>query len=135
MSILAKLWNDERGAVVSTELILLGTIIVIGLIVGLVAWRDSLVQEFGDTGASVGQFNQSYAVEVQANPGAGITVDNTTNEVTITRTYGDVTTRGSFNNFEYVDQSDIGDGQDQANMPPAGIQMGIPPINEGDPLQ
>lgn len=133
MSILAKLWNDERGVVVSTELILLGTIIVIGLIVGLVAWRDSLVQEFGDTGAAVGQFNQSYSVEVQANPGEGIEVDN--DEVIIRKTYGSVQTTASFNNFEYVDQSDIGDGQDQANMPPAGIQMGIPSINEGDPLQ
>lgn len=132
MMVLKRLWNDERGYVVSTELILLGTIIVIGLIVGLATYRDAVVQEFGDTGAAVGQVDQSYTVEVLENPGAQITVNG--DQVTISRDFGDVQVESSFNNFEYVDQADVGDGQDVADAPPAGIQLGTAPINEGDTL-
>ncbi len=131
------LWRDERGFVTSSELILLATIVVIGLIVGLSAWRDAVVQELGDTGGAVGQFDQSYAVEVLPNPQQGIEVFG--NVVTITREFGDdgmgnpvVVAQGLFNNFRYVDESDVGDEPDTPGNPPAGITLGVPPTNEGN---
>lgn len=58
---LKKLWNDEAGFVVSTELILIATILVIGLIAGLTTVRDQVVQELGDTADAVSNINQSYS--------------------------------------------------------------------------
>lgn len=136
MRILQRLSRDERGFVSSTELIILATIIVIGLIVGFSTWRDAVVQELGDSGAAVGQVDQSYNVEVLPNPAEGIEVQGDT--VVITREFGDdgmgnpvVTATGSFNNFRYQDESDVGDEPDVDGQPPAGIVLGIPPSQEG----
>ena len=40
MLVLKRLWKDEAGFVVSTELVLLATVAVIGLLTGIVAVRD-----------------------------------------------------------------------------------------------
>ena len=61
MQLLRALWKDQRGAVISAEMILVATIVVIGLIVGLTSYRDALVQELGDSGSSVGALDQSYS--------------------------------------------------------------------------
>ncbi|QDT12340.1 hypothetical protein [Planctomycetes bacterium K23_9] len=57
-----KLWQDEAGFVVSMELILIVTILVIGMIAGLTALRDAVVGELTDVARSVQQMNQSYSV-------------------------------------------------------------------------
>ena len=57
-----KLWNDDRGFVVSIELILIATIAVIGLIAGMTAVRDAVVSELSDVGGAVQDLNQSYAI-------------------------------------------------------------------------
>jgi hypothetical protein len=56
-----QLWRDDLGFVVSSELILIATILVIGMIVGLATVRDQVVQELGDVGLAIGQINQSYS--------------------------------------------------------------------------
>jgi len=55
-----KLWNDESGAVISAELVLLMTLLVIGVIVGLKALGSAVVTELGDVAAAVGSADQSY---------------------------------------------------------------------------
>jgi hypothetical protein len=54
------LWNDERGFIVSAELVLIATILVIGLIVGMVSLRNQIVQELADVGQAIGSLSQSY---------------------------------------------------------------------------
>ena len=56
-----KLWNDEAGFIVSAELVLIATILVIGMIVGLVTIRDQVVQELADVAGAISQINQSYS--------------------------------------------------------------------------
>lgn len=56
-----RIWNDQAGFVVSTELMLVATILVLGVLVGLVSIRDQLVQELGDTAAAIADFNQSFS--------------------------------------------------------------------------
>ncbi len=56
-----KLWNDEAGFIVSAELVLIATILVLGMIVGLVSVRDQVVQELGDIALAFGRINQSYS--------------------------------------------------------------------------
>lgn len=56
-----KLWNDEAGFIVSAELVLIATILVLGMIVGLVSVRDQVVQELGDIAIAFGRINTSYS--------------------------------------------------------------------------
>lgn len=54
------LFNDENGFVVSVELILVATIVVLGLIVGLAEVRQAVNEELEDVAAAIGALNQSY---------------------------------------------------------------------------
>ena len=60
MTTIRKLWNDEAGFIVSAELVLVATILVIGMIVGLVSVRNQVVQELVDVGQAIGNLSQSY---------------------------------------------------------------------------
>ena len=57
---LNRFWNDEAGFIVSTELILIATILVIGMLVGLVSVRDQVVQELADVAEAISDIDQSY---------------------------------------------------------------------------
>ena len=57
---LRKFWNDESGFIVSSELVLIATICVIGLIVGLVEVQWAVVGELNDVGDAIGSLNQSF---------------------------------------------------------------------------
>ncbi len=61
MSCLKRLWRDDAGVIISAEVVLILTIIVLGVIVGLVALRDAIVTEFHDIGLAISNLNQSYA--------------------------------------------------------------------------
>lgn len=61
MSLLKNLWSDQAGFVVSAELVLVATILVIGMIVGLTTVRDQVVQELGDVAQHFAELNQSYS--------------------------------------------------------------------------
>jgi len=55
-----KLWNDETGAILSAELVLIMTLLVIGMIVGLSELQDAVVNELNDVAEAIGSLNQSY---------------------------------------------------------------------------
>ncbi|MDA0833879.1 MAG: hypothetical protein O3A29_11395 [Planctomycetota bacterium] len=61
MSFIKKLWSDDAGFVVTSELVLVGTVLVIGLTVGMTSLRDQVVQELGDLAISIGSVNESYS--------------------------------------------------------------------------
>jgi len=71
MKLLHKLWHDEHGAINSIELILIGSVVLLGLIVGLAAYRDSLVNELADTARGIEALNQSYSYETDLGAGFG----------------------------------------------------------------
>lgn len=52
--------KKQAGFIVSAELVLIATILVIGLIVGMVAIRDALTAEMGDVAEAIGALDQSY---------------------------------------------------------------------------
>ncbi len=55
------LLRDEAGFIVSAELVLVATILVIGLIVGLSEVQHAVVSELNDVADAIGSLNQSYA--------------------------------------------------------------------------
>ncbi|MEI6539895.1 MAG: branched-chain amino acid aminotransferase [Planctomycetota bacterium] len=60
MIMLNALKNDENGFVVSAELVLVGTILVLGMIVGLTELSFNVNQELEDLGSAIGAINQTY---------------------------------------------------------------------------
>lgn len=60
MMVLKKLWNDQGGAVISIELVLIATIAVLGMVVGLTTLRNSVTNELSDVAGAVDDVNQSY---------------------------------------------------------------------------
>jgi Flp pilus assembly pilin Flp len=60
MKMFRKLWKDEAGFIVSAELVLVATMLVIGMIVGLTVVRNQVVQELGDLGAALGMISQGF---------------------------------------------------------------------------
>jgi len=53
--------RSEEGFILSTEAVLIGTIVVLGMIVGLAEVRNAVVQELGDYSAAVSLLSQDYA--------------------------------------------------------------------------
>ncbi|MBL8829844.1 MAG: hypothetical protein JNM18_22890 [Planctomycetaceae bacterium] len=60
MRTLNRLWNEQDGAIVSAEIMLVGTLLVIGVIVGLKSVRDSVVTELADIAQALDNTSQSY---------------------------------------------------------------------------
>lgn len=55
-----RFWNEQTGAIVSAEIMLVATILVIGSIVGLKSLRDSVVTELADVGQALSNIDQSF---------------------------------------------------------------------------
>lgn len=57
---LRTLWNDELGAILSAELVLVLTIAVLAMIVGLSEVAVSINEELNDISNAIGNMDQSY---------------------------------------------------------------------------
>ncbi len=73
------LWLDEGGAVLSTELILLMVVAVIGVTVGMVALRDSVAAKLVELSAAVATIDPGYGfggIEYYADPSTSSSPDS-----------------------------------------------------------
>jgi Flp pilus assembly pilin Flp len=61
MHVLRRLWKEDTGAIVSSELILVATLLVIGIVTGLSSVRTAVVTELGDWADGIGAVNQSFS--------------------------------------------------------------------------
>ena len=61
MNLLKRLWRDEVGAVMTTELVLISSVAVMGTVAGLTEVRDATVSELSDLAAAVSSIDQSYS--------------------------------------------------------------------------
>ena len=61
MKTVARLWNEETGAILSAEVMLVASILVIGVIAGLASLRDSVTTELADLAQALANVNQSYS--------------------------------------------------------------------------
>ncbi|MGC3970838.1 MAG: hypothetical protein QM775_26955 [Pirellulales bacterium] len=60
-TLVARLWMEDAGAIVSAEIMLVGSVLVLGVIVGLKSVRDSVVTELADVAQAFANVNQSYS--------------------------------------------------------------------------
>lgn len=63
MNLLKNFWHDEAGLVMSAELVMLGTVGVIGATVGLSAAATSVNDEMVELSHAIRSLDQSYHVE------------------------------------------------------------------------
>jgi hypothetical protein len=54
--------KQQGGFIVTIELLIITTILVLGLITGWAALRDSILAELSDLSESIGSLNQGYAI-------------------------------------------------------------------------
>ena len=81
MKIMQRLWNEETGAILSAEVMLVASILVIGVVAGLSSLRDSVVTELADVAQALANVNQSYSYSGTSGhhsyTGGGRFIDNT----------------------------------------------------------
>ncbi len=65
-NLMLKLWQDDAGAIIAAEYLFLAVILVIGIIVGFAAIRDSLNTEFAELGNSFLALSQGYVISGQS---------------------------------------------------------------------
>jgi len=59
--LLSRMWRDDRGFM-TFEWVLLLTLLTIGIVAGLTAARDSIIDELADVSEAVVNFDQSYSI-------------------------------------------------------------------------
>ncbi len=60
-SLFANLWNDDGGAVLASEYMALGSVVVLGGVAGLSSLRDSVNDEMKEFGGAIRSMRQSYS--------------------------------------------------------------------------
>jgi len=56
---LKSLWNDEGGMILSSEVVLVGTILVLGAIAGLTSLQYAVTHELNDTARAYDSYSNS----------------------------------------------------------------------------
>ncbi|HEV3385535.1 MAG TPA: hypothetical protein VG097_12025 [Gemmata sp.] len=59
-NLLRRLWADDHGAVISVELVLVLSILIFGIIPGLVALRNSIIAAMGNIGDTLVELVPSF---------------------------------------------------------------------------
>jgi Flp pilus assembly pilin Flp len=64
---LIKMWKDDTGALIATEWVFFVTILVLGIITGLVALRQAVISETTELAQALLSLNQSFSFSGRAN--------------------------------------------------------------------
>jgi Flp pilus assembly pilin Flp len=78
-NLLSRLWADDQGAVISTELILVIGILIFGIIPGLVALRNAIIASYVNIGNTLVELIPSFTYSgfvVGGSPGGNIALIN-----------------------------------------------------------
>jgi len=54
------LWQDENGVILSAELVIVGSVLVVGLITGMTTLQEAVNGEMEDLAGAIGSLDQSY---------------------------------------------------------------------------
>jgi len=64
--------REDSGALHTVEFILIGTLVSIGVIVGLAEYRNAVVQEYGDVSAALLHLDQSWSLTLRTSGGGSV---------------------------------------------------------------
>jgi Flp pilus assembly pilin Flp len=69
VEVVKSFFRDEAGGLHTVEFILIGTLVSIGVIVGLAEYRNAVVQEYGDVSAALLHLDQSWSLTLVTSGG------------------------------------------------------------------
>jgi Flp pilus assembly pilin Flp len=69
LELIKRFFRDEAGGLHTVEFILIGTLVSIGVIVGLAEYRNAVVQEYGDVSAALQHLDQSWTLTLVTSGG------------------------------------------------------------------
>lgn len=67
-SLALQIWDDDSGAMLTTEYVYAVALLIIGIIGGFVAVRSALLSGLNQTAQSINSLNSSYRITGQQNP-------------------------------------------------------------------
>jgi hypothetical protein len=59
---ISTLWKDDCGAILSTEMVLIGSVVLLGVVAGLATVRDAVTTELANFGGSISNLDQSFVL-------------------------------------------------------------------------
>ena len=65
--LLNRLWADDGGALIATEWVFVATILILGIISGLIAVRQAVISELTEFAQALMALDQSYSFAGQSN--------------------------------------------------------------------
>ena len=65
--VLSRLWADDGGALIATEWVFVATILILGIITGLIAVRQAVISELTEFANALMALDQSYSFAGQSN--------------------------------------------------------------------
>lgn len=119
---LIDLYRNEAGFIVSTELLLVSTLLVIGLVVGHSTLRDQVITEVADSADAISALDQSFTYSAINVPAYGSVAGTTFSDAADFCDSNDNGAQGVTNNFTGTCVTI------DANDPGAGTQS---PVNPG----
>lgn len=57
---LHQFWSDDRGAILTAEIVIVTTVLVLAMIVGLTSFQTAVINEVTDLGQAIDSLDQSY---------------------------------------------------------------------------
>jgi Flp pilus assembly pilin Flp len=60
--LIAKLWNDDLGALIAIEFLFVATILVIGIVVGLTTLRNAINAELSELANAILALSEGYTI-------------------------------------------------------------------------
>ncbi len=69
LQLLRQLRQDENGVILSAEIVIVGSLLVVGMITGLTCLQQAVDGELRDVGAAIGALDQSYSFSSHFKPG------------------------------------------------------------------
>jgi hypothetical protein len=81
-----KLWADDSGSILSLEIILVATVLLLGVLTGLASLRDAIITELADIGGAISDLDQSFIIRGPV-AASSATVDTVFND---RRDFGDI---------------------------------------------
>jgi hypothetical protein len=116
------LLRDETGVVLSSELVLVGTVGVLSMVVGMEAVSSAVVQELNDLSGAFGAFNQTYNYRSLSKVGHASIIG------------GGFVDRGDQCDCMAITQTDVGGAISGGRITGGGLVLGQARTSAGSPI-
>ncbi len=69
LNLMNRLWRDESGVILSAEIVIVGSLLVVGMITGLTCLQEAVNGELRDVAGAIGALDQSFSFSAHRKSG------------------------------------------------------------------